>query len=451
MVRVVAHLLGAALLSSVVSAAPMRKRDSAINEPAVSAPDGTVTTAGSAAPETTSFPEGVSAIDPSAIPTGVITSSVDTEPPVATTVASVDTAPPVVSAPPTIISGGSGYSSGYSVPSYGSGSSQWMVSYNSCVQTCMATYPPPPTIVSLPGGTVSSGSSEGSIISGGSDGSLSGSAGSSIVSSGSSSGSGMIWNVIVAPQKGVLRFVPAYVTASPGDTVRFTWGAGPHTLTQSSAGLPCNATVGGFATGQQEAGFTHDVLVNDTNPVFFYCGVPSHCQKGMFGGINPPTATGSSNTSVENMMPMWAAADPDISAVLNNTNTLAAASPKALSWGNNLDVSTIDPSLHGAVAENVLYTRRVMAANPDAWDKNGNFNPGSNFTIPFDMSAMLDAANAGTPALNAENGITANASAATSSSAAPAATGSKPSGAIAVRSSAVAVAVAAVAAALFAF
>jgi uncharacterized cupredoxin-like copper-binding protein len=30
------------------------------------------------------------------------------------------------------------------------------------------------------------------------------------------------------------------------------------------------------------------VTVNDTNPIWFYCGVPTHCQAGMVGVINPP-------------------------------------------------------------------------------------------------------------------------------------------------------------------
>jgi hypothetical protein len=27
-------------------------------------------------------------------------------------------------------------------------------------------------------------------------------------------------------------------------------------------------------------------VINNTNPIWFYCGIPGHCQKGMFGGVN---------------------------------------------------------------------------------------------------------------------------------------------------------------------
>jgi hypothetical protein len=47
-------------------------------------------------------------------------------------------------------------------------------------------------------------------------------------------------------------------------------------------------------------------VVNSTDPTYFYCGVPSHCQKGMFGIINPPSAL-SSSTSIFNSMTTLAA------------------------------------------------------------------------------------------------------------------------------------------------
>jgi hypothetical protein len=48
--------------------------------------------------------------------------------------------------------------------------------------------------------------------------------------------------------------------------------------------------------------FAVSQVVNDTNPTFFYCGTPGHCEKGMFGIINPPTAS-SPSASVGSMMP----------------------------------------------------------------------------------------------------------------------------------------------------
>lgn len=141
-------------------------------------------------------------------------------------------------------------------------------------------------------------------------------------SSGSSSGSGATHTVIVAPTQGVLRYVPFAINASVGDTVMFMWGANNHTVTKSSEFQLCNKTSDApFVSGEHNKTFVckyrtprlkialmielfHAVtqVVNDTNPTFFYCGTPGHCEKGMFGIINPPNANGAP-TSAASMMP----------------------------------------------------------------------------------------------------------------------------------------------------
>lgn len=121
---------------------------------------------------------------------------------------------------------------------------------------------------------------------------------------GGSYGSGATHTVIVAPTKGVFRYVPFAVNASVGDTVKFMWGADMHTVTKSSQLELCNKTdASPFTSGVQNKSFTFTQVVNTTDPTFFYCGVPTHCQKGMFGIINPPNADVASNTSVASMMP----------------------------------------------------------------------------------------------------------------------------------------------------
>ena len=110
-----------------------------------------------------------------------------------------------------------------------------------------------------------------------------------------SSGSESTITVIVAPTQGVLRYVPFAVNASVGDTIEFQWNANMHTVTKSSEITICNKTLDEpFTSGVQNKSFTFTQVVNDTNPTFFYCGVPTHCQKGMFGIINPPSTLSSS-------------------------------------------------------------------------------------------------------------------------------------------------------------
>lgn len=117
-----------------------------------------------------------------------------------------------------------------------------------------------------------------------------------------SSGTGATHTVIVAPTQGVLRFVPFALNASVGDHIHFMWGANNHTVTKSSELTPCNKTSDNpFSSGEQNKGFVCKAsctiltiygyrfiqlvtqVVNDTNPTFFYCGTPTHCEKGMFG------------------------------------------------------------------------------------------------------------------------------------------------------------------------
>lgn len=64
--------------------------------------------------------------------------------------------------------------------------------------------------------------------------------------------------------------------------------AGPHTVTQSSLLTICNASdaEGAFKSGRQEAGFQFPVVVTTNKTQSYYCGVPKHCDKGMFGLIN---------------------------------------------------------------------------------------------------------------------------------------------------------------------
>jgi plastocyanin len=85
---------------------------------------------------------------------------------------------------------------------------------------------------------------------------------SSTYSSGNS-GSGATHTVVVAPTKGVFRYVPFAVNASVGDTVKFIWGADEHTVTKSSELALCNKTSDApFASGEQNQSF---VCKNETH------------------------------------------------------------------------------------------------------------------------------------------------------------------------------------------
>lgn len=258
----------------------------------------------------------------------------------------------------------------YSTPVYGSGSAPWSgSSYDDCVSQCMAQYGSPPSPwTPSPTNTPDS-----------------------------PSGTGATHTVIVAPSQGVFRYVPFAVNASVGDTIKFMWGANAHTVTKSSVLTPCNSTKDSpFASGQQDKGFVFMQTVNDTNPMYFHCAVPTHCTKGMFGIINPPNAFAAS-TSVSQMMSSMKADNPHISAyaamIDSATNKNDTRSVTASRWGGSIDMAALPDWSHSLVAENVLYTRNFLAVNPDMIKDNGKVDLSASGTnpmmVPMDVNAAL--------------------------------------------------------------
>lgn len=381
---IVTRFIGAAtLFSGLAMALPQRlARDSSINEPAVSAPNGTPITEGTQPMQT---PTDNGSSDGSNLDSS-------SEPNVVSSVV-WDSSPTIAAATVTTVAWNS-----YQTPTYGSGSSNWGSSgesrYNDCVSQCLAQYgnaPQPwlPPTVTEPAPVIGGGGS----------------------------GNGVTHTVIVAPTQGVLRYLPFAVNASVGDTVRFMWGANNHTVTKSSELTPCNKTLEGpFASGLQLKDFVFDQVVNDTNPVFFHCTVPTHCQKGMFGIINPPSNFGS-GTSVSLMMSEWTSSNPDLAAYSAYSSSVTQNNTAIARWGGNIDVASLPEWSHPLVAENVMYTRTFLASNPEAVKQDGTVDLGSSahtpLMIPQDISVALSNSNAA-PSTSGASGAPA-----TSSGAAP--------------------------------
>jgi len=255
---------------------------------------------------------------------------------------------------------------------YGSGSSNWGGSgYENCVQQCMAEFGAPPSTMTA--AASSSSSYSGSY-------------------SGSNSGSATTHTVVVAPTQGVLRFVPFTVNANPGDTIFYMWGANNHTVTKGSQLEICNETTDAFATGEHDKGFTFTETVNDTSPVFFYCSTPGHCEKGMFGIINPPSVSNNANTSVASMMPAMMSNSSTLSAMYAASASNISSNPMAASWGANMSMGSMPEWSQSLFAENVLYTRAFLAANPSVMQADGSIDMSAangSWTLPQDISAAL--------------------------------------------------------------
>ena len=91
-----------------------------------------------------------------------------------------------------------------------------------------------------------------------------------------------------------LNFNPSTLTAAIGDSIEFHFFPPTHTVVQSSFEQPCapvNASAfasGPFMTTTGENKNVFTIEVNTTDPLWYYCAFPGHCQGGMVGVINPP-------------------------------------------------------------------------------------------------------------------------------------------------------------------
>ncbi|KAJ5342594.1 hypothetical protein N7541_011718 [Penicillium brevicompactum] len=89
-------------------------------------------------------------------------------------------------------------------------------------------------------------------------------------------------------------FDPDTLNVPPGESVEFHFYPQNHSVAQASFDNPChpaNSTSfsSGFLPTTQESRTVFTVTINDTRPIWYYCGQVGHCQAGMVGVINPPS------------------------------------------------------------------------------------------------------------------------------------------------------------------
>jgi plastocyanin len=388
MVRLSTFLSAAALLSSVL-ARPLP--DSSINEPAVSAPNGTPITEGT--PEATKASKGSNGYEgsngygskqdtTSSVMMSETTSSAMGYETSSSTMAHETTTSMMEETTSSMMMDTTSSSMMMETTStttaYGSGSTSWDSGYNDCVQQCIASYGAPSATGSYTPPTTT------------------GSAGSY--------GTGATHTVIVAPTQGVLRFVPFTVNAQVGDTVMFNWMANNHTVTKSSALLPCNRSEDApvFASGVHDKGFSFTQVVNSTDPTYYFCGTPGHCEKGMFGIINPPV-NATPDASMDAAMPSLLQSDADLFAMSEYAKSAVANNAAASTWGSNIDITQMPDWSKSLVADNVLYMRTFLGMNPDTLQSDGSVSLAAMDTTPMKWpESVNNAATPGAPA-NAES------------------------------------------------
>ncbi|EXJ95078.1 hypothetical protein A1O1_00196 [Capronia coronata CBS 617.96] len=106
--------------------------------------------------------------------------------------------------------------------------------------------------------------------------------------------------VSVADANGSLKYFPNQIEAPIGSVVQFQFHPKNHTITESSFASPCKPLAAnltsptrpgiksGFVpvTGKEDFTPVYNVLINDTKPIWIFCGQTNHCQKGMAMVIN---------------------------------------------------------------------------------------------------------------------------------------------------------------------
>lgn len=95
----------------------------------------------------------------------------------------------------------------------------------------------------------------------------------------------------------------------------------------------------------------------------------------------------------------------------------------AKNWGSAIDMTKMPADAYDVIAENVMYTRTYLAANPDMMNADGsvNINAAAPMMVPQDVSVALSA-NAPPASAPGANGAASSASAAPTAAAAAGAT-----------------------------
>jgi plastocyanin len=163
------------------------------------------------------------------------------------------------------------------------------------------------------------------------------------------SSTGNTIEVIVGGPNGNLSFTPSRVSASPRDTIKFVFQVKNHTVTQSSFAAPClpltNKTTGqriGFSSGffpvaANTTDFpTWSLTINDTSPIWAYCGQAGHCGSGMVFAVNSDESSGQTFAAFQNL-----------AKTLNGTTSSNSTSPYNTTTSGNTGNNGATPNTVG--------------------------------------------------------------------------------------------------------
>ncbi|KAF0471944.1 extracellular serine-rich protein [Gigaspora margarita] len=134
-------------------------------------------------------------------------------------------------------------------------------------------------------------------------------------------------------------FVPQNFTANPGDNVILMWGGGRHSVLLSGppAGncvqMPGSTAVSAAQDTATAKNVTFPITASTPATVWWFCGVPGHCQGGMWGvlKVNGGAAV---NSTTGGATPSGAAAPPASPAASSGSNPKGGNGGSGTTGGN---------------------------------------------------------------------------------------------------------------------
>ncbi|TYJ54296.1 hypothetical protein B9479_005055 [Cryptococcus floricola] len=135
-------------------------------------------------------------------------------------------------------------------------------------------------------------------------------------------------HTVLVGQNSTKTFTPSELTAAVGDTVEFQFVGGNHTVTQSTFADPCTNSgfKSGFVPGNADSPTSFSISINDTTPLWMFCGQTGHCKAGMVMSINAPS-TGKTFAAFQ-AAAAGNSSSTDSSSSSNSTGTASASSTK---------------------------------------------------------------------------------------------------------------------------
>jgi len=148
-----------------------------------------------------------------------------------------------------------------------------------------------------------------------------------------------------------LEFFPNQLTVAPGDTVRFKFMSGTHTVTMEQAGAQCQAAAQSLFDYRQPSGTTAEFVFPNEGTFNYYCAIGDHCQKGMRGSVTV-SSSGSGGTGA-------GGGGAPVSSTANN----ATMSPTTAISTNSSTNSSLSTTSNGTTTTTVNGTNGTNATS----------------------------------------------------------------------------------------